>query len=140
VPTMLIKINNSWQLRTDSENWILEEKVGLRKDRNGGDAGVPNWKVRGFYRTAFAALRRMIELRIRLHDGEYPPSALEPLYTFLNEIEGDLAAASMAMVEAVGREHAKPNISLSRVDTTRVGEKASQRRLAPGRRASGEEK
>ena len=83
---LTIKLNQNWRLRSDGIQWIVERCTGTRKKRH-SKGFEANWEKEAYIRSTWQALHFIIDRQIKLMEGEFPPSALKPMFETLNEIE-----------------------------------------------------
>ena len=80
---MIITLNPDWRIRSDPLQWIVDQRH-VRKP--GEPDEYEEWVVWGHFNTLAGAVNSTVGVMVRLLDGEYPHTALEPLLAALGEI------------------------------------------------------
>ena len=82
----ILNLNQKWRLRSDGIQWIVERCTGARKKRhsNGFEA---NWEQEAYIRSTWTALHFIIDRDIKLMEGEFPATALKPLFEHLHDLQ-----------------------------------------------------
>jgi len=95
---VIINVNSDWRVRSDGLQWIIEQKMSLRKRMPGDKRGpgkatgasYTHWKARGFHSQIDSAAWQVGELQLKELEGEYESPALEMLSQTLWDIKMDI--------------------------------------------------
>ncbi len=82
----IIPINDSWRLRADAHQWIVERRLGVR--RSGISNGQPIWKGVSFQRDLDAAVIRVVDAHLRASRlSDIPEGWLEAIHQLNTKID-----------------------------------------------------
>ncbi len=86
---MIIDINETWRLKTDDLQWHLQRRSAARSaSKRAGE-----WKSVAYARDLSTLLLEAARRQIYGIEGNYPPTAIEPLCECLASIKQNINAA-----------------------------------------------
>lgn len=91
---MILSISDSYRIKTDIHNWIIQKQSGFRKNRKTSNKEV-NWKDIGYYSSLQNATTGLYQYMVRV-------SSAESLREALSESERALALITTALEKKFG--------------------------------------
>lgn len=111
---MIIHWNEDWRINSDQHQWVIEQRAGFRKGKDGAKA--PNWKAREFHSDFCRAIGCMVRRDIRALPVEAPADpACQMILQLENQVDswfkgfrvlvgdGDLSPARLLDFEKIAK-------------------------------------